>query len=54
MTDIMKWNNLSKDTIYVAQKLEIQKLATNDSKKSFSSINNRKAANNYFSHSSEG
>ncbi len=32
ITDIMKWNNLSKDTIYVAQKLEIQKLATNDSK----------------------
>ncbi|WP_342442456.1 LysM peptidoglycan-binding domain-containing protein [Lysinibacillus sp. FSL K6-0075] len=28
--DIMKWNNLSKDTIYVAQKLEIQKQSTNE------------------------
>lgn len=30
--DIMKWNNLSKDTIYVAQKLEIQKQATTEGK----------------------
>ncbi|MEK5230784.1 LysM peptidoglycan-binding domain-containing protein [Lysinibacillus sp. FSL K6-0232] len=29
ISDIMKWNNLSKDTIYVAQKLEVQKPATN-------------------------
>lgn len=28
--DIMKWNNLSKDTIYVAQKLEISKQSTNE------------------------
>ncbi|WP_421925745.1 LysM peptidoglycan-binding domain-containing protein [Lysinibacillus capsici] len=28
--DIMKWNNLSKDTIYVAQKLEIPKHSTNE------------------------
>ncbi|KGR89477.1 MULTISPECIES: C40 family peptidase [Lysinibacillus] len=28
--DIMKWNNLSKDTIYVAQKLEIQKQSKNE------------------------
>ncbi|AUS85378.1 peptidoglycan endopeptidase [Lysinibacillus sp. YS11] len=28
--DIMKWNNLSKDTIFVAQKLEIQKQSTNE------------------------
>lgn len=28
--DIMKWNNLSKDTIYVAQKLEIPKQSTNE------------------------
>ena len=27
--DIMKWNNLSKDTIFVAQKLEIPKHSTN-------------------------
>ncbi|MCM0626349.1 LysM peptidoglycan-binding domain-containing protein [Lysinibacillus sp. OL1_EC] len=28
--DIMKWNNLSKDTIYVAQKLEIPKQSSNE------------------------
>ncbi|QSB07844.1 LysM peptidoglycan-binding domain-containing protein [Lysinibacillus fusiformis] len=28
--EIMKWNNLSKDTIYVAQKLEIQKQSTDE------------------------
>lgn len=28
--DIMKWNNLSKDTIFVAQKLEIPKQSTNE------------------------
>lgn len=28
--DIMKWNNLSKDMIYVAQKLEIPKQSTNE------------------------
>ncbi|WP_336636177.1 LysM peptidoglycan-binding domain-containing protein [Lysinibacillus fusiformis] len=33
IADIMKWNNLSKDTIYVAQQLDIQKQATSDSKK---------------------
>ncbi|MFA1737480.1 C40 family peptidase [Lysinibacillus fusiformis] len=33
ISEIMKWNNLSKDTIYVAQQLEIQKQATSDSKK---------------------
>ncbi|MCR8851160.1 C40 family peptidase [Lysinibacillus fusiformis] len=33
ISEIMKWNNLSKDTIYVAQLLEIQKQATSDSKK---------------------
>lgn len=31
--DIMKWNNLSKDTIFVAQKLEIQKQETTEGKK---------------------
>ncbi|KPN97399.1 LysM peptidoglycan-binding domain-containing protein [Lysinibacillus sp. ZYM-1] len=33
ITDIMKWNNLSKDTIFVAQKLEIQKQSTSEDKK---------------------
>ncbi|AJK89391.1 MULTISPECIES: LysM peptidoglycan-binding domain-containing protein [Lysinibacillus] len=33
IADIMKWNNLSKDTIYVAQQLDIQKQSTSDSKK---------------------
>ena len=28
ISDIMKWNNLSKDTIYVAQKLEVQRPST--------------------------
>lgn len=31
--DIMKWNNLSKDTIFVAQKLEIQKQTTSEGTK---------------------